>query len=189
MACCSLVHPFKWQHALIPILPVSLKEVLDAPFPFIIGMKKSHKEKWHLLDISNSSLIVLLDKGEIFQTEESMISVFPALINSGNNIKNNYKEFSKRFYEVESHEINYTPTSKQITASEIICSEIENIVRENILGKLPDSKEFKTDTINLNEIQRLIRENLNDENKEFVGKFIDSQMFAVYIEDHYSYLK
>ena len=80
--------------------------MLDAPFPFIIGMKKSHKEKWHLLDISNSSLIVLLDKGEIFQTEESMISVFPALINSGNNIKNNYKEFSKRFYEVESHEIN-----------------------------------------------------------------------------------
>lgn len=34
----QLIHPFKWCFSLIPILPVDLIEMLDAPVPLIIGI-------------------------------------------------------------------------------------------------------------------------------------------------------
>lgn len=33
-----LLRPFKWPHLICPVLPNSLEEVLEAPFPFIAGM-------------------------------------------------------------------------------------------------------------------------------------------------------
>lgn len=41
-ACISLVSflfPLNWKHSLIPILPKSMIDVLDAPFPFLIGIE------------------------------------------------------------------------------------------------------------------------------------------------------
>jgi hypothetical protein len=35
----SLLYPFEWQHVLVPILPFSQRDFLDAPVPFIMGIK------------------------------------------------------------------------------------------------------------------------------------------------------
>ena len=34
----SLTFPFKWEHAIIPILPEKLKEIIDCPVPCLIGI-------------------------------------------------------------------------------------------------------------------------------------------------------
>ena len=34
LGCCSLLSPFYWQHAIIPILPDSFLEILEAPISF-----------------------------------------------------------------------------------------------------------------------------------------------------------
>jgi hypothetical protein len=34
----SFVFPFRWEHALIPILPSTLKDYLSAPVPLIVGV-------------------------------------------------------------------------------------------------------------------------------------------------------
>lgn len=38
VALCSFIYPLSWNHTLIPILPISMINVIDAPFPFIIGV-------------------------------------------------------------------------------------------------------------------------------------------------------
>ena len=52
----SLIFPFRWTHAYIPILPRGLLEVVHAPTPFILGM---HAEHW------NSSMSELVPSGVI----------------------------------------------------------------------------------------------------------------------------
>jgi len=37
----SFIFPLNWLHTLIPILPVEMIDVLDAPLPFIIGIESS----------------------------------------------------------------------------------------------------------------------------------------------------
>jgi len=33
--------PFQWKHTLIPILPLSIVDMLDAPVPYIVGVQPS----------------------------------------------------------------------------------------------------------------------------------------------------
>lgn len=37
----STLLPFSWQHTFIPVLPVYLLEMCEAPTPYIIGLPKS----------------------------------------------------------------------------------------------------------------------------------------------------
>jgi hypothetical protein len=60
----SLLFPFKWVHAYIPILPTSLLGVLGAPFPFIFGI---HVDTYrsHQSMISDETVVVFLDDDRI----------------------------------------------------------------------------------------------------------------------------
>ena len=37
----SFIFPLCWKHTLIPILPIEMIDVLDAPLPFLIGIESS----------------------------------------------------------------------------------------------------------------------------------------------------
>jgi hypothetical protein len=39
---CTLLYPFAWHHALVPILPKILIDFLHSPMPFIMGVEKSN---------------------------------------------------------------------------------------------------------------------------------------------------
>lgn len=39
IALISFLFPLCWKHVLIPILPKNMTDVLDAPFPFLIGIE------------------------------------------------------------------------------------------------------------------------------------------------------
>jgi hypothetical protein len=41
VALMSFIFPLNWLHTLIPILPVEMIDVLDAPMPFIIGIEST----------------------------------------------------------------------------------------------------------------------------------------------------
>ena len=59
----SFMFPFQWKHPLIPILPLSMVETLDAPFPYLIGIEPT--PLLEELDIDDV-IKVDLDKGLIF---------------------------------------------------------------------------------------------------------------------------
>lgn len=45
----TLFFPFLWQHVYVPVLPPNLRNFLDAPVPFIMGLYyESEDEKDHL---------------------------------------------------------------------------------------------------------------------------------------------
>ncbi|ODM98279.1 Suppression of tumorigenicity 5 protein [Orchesella cincta] len=42
----SLLYPFSWQHTFVPILPLDMTDVIDAPAPFLIGVLRSSRTAW-----------------------------------------------------------------------------------------------------------------------------------------------
>jgi len=66
--CCeiltSLLFPFKWSHAYIPVLPKFLIPILSAPMPFLCGIHKENLPE-ALLNVSSECIIVDLDKNNI----------------------------------------------------------------------------------------------------------------------------
>ena len=53
----KLLQPFHWPHVIVPVLPTSLYEILDAPVPLILGMQSSLPLKYKHL------IYVMLDEG------------------------------------------------------------------------------------------------------------------------------
>jgi hypothetical protein len=37
-AAAALLHPFAWCHIFLPLLPVSLRDYLGAPMPYLVGL-------------------------------------------------------------------------------------------------------------------------------------------------------
>ena len=50
----ALLFPFSWPHVFVPILPSSQRGFLDAPVPFIMGLRmESNSDTSEELDIIN----------------------------------------------------------------------------------------------------------------------------------------
>ena len=64
IALISLLFPLCWKHVLIPILPKTMIDVLDAPVPFLIGIE-TFILKEDLVDIPQEVYRVDLDNGSI----------------------------------------------------------------------------------------------------------------------------
>lgn len=55
---------------MIPILPVQMTDILEAPFPYLIGIEPTNKLDY--MDIESEVLIVKLDTGEVTAPEDLM---------------------------------------------------------------------------------------------------------------------
>ena len=59
----SLLFPFSWPHAYVPILPLPLIKFLEAPFPFLMGIhyrNQADKSKLSLLcEVGSMHILVL----------------------------------------------------------------------------------------------------------------------------------
>lgn len=64
IALISFLFPLCWKHVLIPILPKAMMDVLDAPFPFLIGIEPFIIRE-DFFEISNEVYRVDLDNGSI----------------------------------------------------------------------------------------------------------------------------
>lgn len=62
-----LLYPFRWHHIYIPVLPLQLFEVLEAPVPFILGIHRSNAKS-----LPSSAV---LSEGELFDA----LSWYPCL--------------------------------------------------------------------------------------------------------------
>lgn len=53
----SLLFPFSWPHVFVPILPLSQHGFLDAPVPFIMGLRMDSDSNTNELDILNKASV------------------------------------------------------------------------------------------------------------------------------------
>ena len=66
----SFMFPFQWKHPLIPILPLTMIETLDAPFPYFIGIEPT--PLLDELDIEGDVIRVELDTGIIMVPNDQL---------------------------------------------------------------------------------------------------------------------
>ena len=64
VALISFLFPLCWKNVLIPILPKSMTDVVDAPFPFLIGIERFVIDEVSV-DIPQDVYRVDLDQGSI----------------------------------------------------------------------------------------------------------------------------
>uniref|UniRef100_A0A8C7JPS5 DENN domain containing 5B n=1 Tax=Oncorhynchus kisutch TaxID=8019 RepID=A0A8C7JPS5_ONCKI len=57
----NLLFPFQWQHVYLPILPVPLHHLLDAPVPFLIGIQRKDCSQCSTLDLSHEANLCFVD--------------------------------------------------------------------------------------------------------------------------------
>ena len=62
----GLIFPFVWSHVLIPILPEEMKEFIQAPVPFIIGLNSKGEE---LNYTTLEAVKVYLDSDELIYSD------------------------------------------------------------------------------------------------------------------------
>jgi len=61
---CSLLFPMQWSHLYIPLLPQSLSQILDAPFPYLCGVCTENISAF-MNDIGDETIVVDLDRNVV----------------------------------------------------------------------------------------------------------------------------
>jgi hypothetical protein len=59
----SFLFPFQWKHTMIPILPMTMIDILDAPFPYFVGLEPNPNMDNY--DLEQDVVRVDLDEGII----------------------------------------------------------------------------------------------------------------------------
>ena len=77
VALSSLIFPLSWNHTLIPILPISMIDVIDAPFPFLIGVQSQILDEAlsnQVIEMPQHVTVVNLDACDIQSHELTTVS-------------------------------------------------------------------------------------------------------------------
>ena len=61
---CSMIFPMRWSHLYIPVLPLFLSPMLDAPMPYLIGVSRENFPS-AVGDICDETVVVDLDRNLI----------------------------------------------------------------------------------------------------------------------------
>jgi hypothetical protein len=72
----SLLFPLKWPGVFVPLLPESMTDVLQAPFPFVIGIPFLwFAEPGRVMDVT---MVVNLDVATVIKSSDQLFTVSPA---------------------------------------------------------------------------------------------------------------
>ena len=78
----SLLFPFEWQGAFIPVMPASMIEVLDAPVPFFVGVHADALESLYGVDRPKEVVYVFLDEDRVILPQAEYRSSRPSLVSN-----------------------------------------------------------------------------------------------------------
>jgi len=111
LALIPLMRPFIYQSVCIPILPVKMHSLLEAPVPFVVGVVQQ-PETW-------PSDVILLNLDDKLLYQASPLPDFPKFKGFENEFPALYSELKKTWVKDEKP---YVPTSKQLRLSKKISS-------------------------------------------------------------------
>jgi len=171
------MRPFVWQHLLLPLVPNSYLEVLDAPIPVLVGLpKKMRRGKaghehivWVLLDHPGGK--VQMDESlrrEIFEPyaddmKRSIAPVYARIVSKGQTY----------------------PSSEDVVS--LACDIAKGLTEfwERILKELPleTPMDKEGEYIDEEQISRAVMAQFPDEDRPFLGHFLRSQAFLTHVED------
>lgn len=161
---------------MIPVLPNVIKDFVEVPLPFLIGVNASPEELKQYPENEGFPVIVMLDKGEIIQAKEMRT---PDLNELKRKLKNCYGKECMRKH--ESRVGDYFSTESQ--AGEV-CSEIESVLKKLVINRMPSFCDIVNGEFDLEKIKREVKAKTCKADLEFIDKFLETQLFVNYVEHH-----
>ncbi len=140
------------------MLPSFLFDILDAPVPYIAGINKGADHRCHP---AGQSVLVLLDSGELLFPAEKPDSTAPK------------SELPSLFGRVLGEGGNLTPDT------------VADAIRTALLSGLPSAQAQRKEDAGLEDIKSRVVALASSEDKDFVAKFVETQMFTSYVEERY----
>ncbi len=66
LALLDALYPLKWIHTVIPLLPINLVDILQSPWPFILGIHSQLQTKLEELYDLSDVLVVDLSRQKLY---------------------------------------------------------------------------------------------------------------------------
>uniref|UniRef100_A0A8C4RB59 UDENN domain-containing protein n=1 Tax=Eptatretus burgeri TaxID=7764 RepID=A0A8C4RB59_EPTBU len=177
----ALLYPFIWQHTYIPVLPVSMLDIVCAPTPFLIGLLSSALPRLHSLPIEEV-LVVDLCSDRFLKQMEDEDSILPRKLHSAmEHLLDQMEEIVTQEAESSDEEEAATPTDG--TALDMLVSETFVRFFVEVLGHYSlhmssterGERTFQRESFRKSVASKSIR--------RFLEVFMQTQMFAGFVHD------
>lgn len=176
------MRPFEWPYTILPLLPHTLRNLLEAPLPILVGypgpLPNDYKTFPHIIWVN---LDEINPKKRIYVDESLKPDIrLPSVKQLRSSIKPYYKHFI-------SDKPIYNPSSRQLQASEYIIEQVKEFWN-SILSLLPEAASFRAEGrfLDMDYILRFIIDRSPGENPMFLKNLVYSQLFMKYLDDKYS---
>lgn len=167
---------------MIPIVPDSYLEVLEAPVPCLLGLRRP-PEKARKLDPSmftQETLIVLLDTNELVRHSARPLPL-PKLSNMRENVQRNYDPF---FVQRKEFLASCLITEEMKRRVEGICKTIEISISNSILRYIPVVLPCASNgQVDLPEVKKRLEGQIKPVDEAFASMFFETQMFAQFLNE------
>ncbi|EAS03082.2 DENN (AEX-3) domain protein (macronuclear) [Tetrahymena thermophila SB210] len=180
----SALKPFKWPHPFVMFLSNDLMHMFDSPFPLVIGINKSYDfiKDNKLYKTHPHCIFVNLDEFGISEKKESIYqsSTYTSLTQK---IKGDYEQLKQLFNKKDA----YNDFSQQLfDISNTIYDKIRKFFKDT-LNKILPAKPILDQKNNLDYDQmKIIIQKNSIQGDQFIEKFVQSQIFSYYLEEHYN---
>jgi len=168
-----LLRPYVWQGPFIPILPETLYECLQAPVPFVMGVKNLNEEERSSL---GNCCVVNIEENKVISPQTGLPEIPSAKI-----LEWALRAQSSILFNSKDKATNPFKTSpQQLELVQNILKEFNSYhewLKSTIVSKIPESA-YEAKQLNINVfVKQFI------ENKPFYTDLLNSQMFSVFSEN------
>jgi hypothetical protein len=180
----AIIRPFKWPHLLSPILPFSLREILEAPVPLLIGLASSPPKRKNFAHV----IWVMLDEPKInkrVQAKDTLVR----------EVKEPYADNLKQWLSVAyKHFVSDKPIFLPTAAQRNAASEIVKQIRtywDSLLFGLPEAPPVVPggNYLDVEGMSRSLISGTPAADQRFLQPFLQSQLFVNHVEERYAVIK
>ena len=172
---------------MIPLVPNSCLELLEAPVPCIMVLHHTveSNKNFSQITFTQDTVVVLLYNNKIIHYPGRNIKTnlrhLPRLGNLKENIAKTYSIFERTGPNLLA---NYTVTKEMKTAVEEIITKVEAGIGKAVLNYLPliPPKTINNE-VDLGKVKRILMGNIKPVDESFVELLCDTQMFAAYVDE------
>ncbi|KAE9609919.1 putative DENN domain-containing protein [Lupinus albus] len=173
----ALIRPYQWQSLLMPVLPNDMLEFLDAPVPFVVGIKNRNSEVQ--LKLTN---VILVDANRN-QVTSPMIPQLPRQKELVSSLRSHHATLVGGNYLGRTRPV-YECTEVQIEAAKGFLSVLRSYLDSlccNIRSHTITNVQSNDDKVSL-----LLKESFIDSfpyrDRSFMKLFVDTQLFSVHTD-------
>ncbi|KAG8657110.1 hypothetical protein MANES_03G039600v8 [Manihot esculenta] len=172
-----LIRPYQWQSLLMPILPDDMLDFLDAPVPYIVGVKNKTSEVQSKL---TNSILVDANKGQV---KSSTIPQLPKHKELFSSLSPYHAKLVGESYLARKRPV-YECTDVQVEAAKGFLAVLRSYL-DSLCSNLPAHTITNVQSNN-DKVSLLLKESFIDSfphrDRPFMKLFVDTQLFSVHTD-------